>query len=233
MHLSGCAIVAITRYFFQDKAKQMLVELREAGIQLPGEKDADEELWDFWLERQKFRNKKDRVMMNRFMACIHRAEKELPFWTIDSFEREYLGLELDMLSGKQIKDKLMAKAKDLDAGESGGTTSTKVLHFEDKTLRSCADNAIILSVALLADYDNKRICETICQTASHLKEWRVTMVKECRSGPGCLNFIKDQCKGGAFKHIIHGFKQLEQPTKLEQMRFTLPSLVGPQWTLMM
>ena len=79
----------------------MLVELREAGIQLPGEKDSDEELWDFWLERQKFRNKRDRVMMNRFMACIHRAEKELPFWTIDSFEREYLGLELDMLSGKK------------------------------------------------------------------------------------------------------------------------------------
>jgi hypothetical protein len=54
----------------------MIAEAREAGFELPGDADADFEMWDLWKQRQKFRNKKDRVMMNRFQMCIDRADKE-------------------------------------------------------------------------------------------------------------------------------------------------------------
>ena len=95
----------------------MLDELVEAGVQLPGEKDADQELWDFWVNRQGLRNKRDRCMMGRFQNCIDRCEKELCFWSMDAFEREYVALELDMLKSKRFRQKLLARGKDLDPGE--------------------------------------------------------------------------------------------------------------------
>ena len=53
----------------------MYEELREASIEFPGEEDKDLELWQYWTQRNTFRNKKDRVMMSRFQQCVHRAEE--------------------------------------------------------------------------------------------------------------------------------------------------------------
>ena len=125
---------------FQEKCKQMLAELHDAGIELPGEKDADQEVWDLWRNRQGVRSKRDRVMMGRFQACIVRAEKEIGWWSMDAFEREYVALELDMLKNKKFRQRFLAKSADLDPGEgSSQTTSTLKLHFEDENLRSVAD----------------------------------------------------------------------------------------------
>ena len=87
---------------FQEKCKRILSELEDAGIELPGEQDADLEVWNLWCNRQGFRNKRDRVMMGRFQSCIARAEKEICWWSMDAFEREYVALELDMLKNKKF-----------------------------------------------------------------------------------------------------------------------------------
>ena len=57
----------------------MLHELKDAGIELPGEKDPDLELWDLFQNRSSLRRKRDKAMRSRFQAFVHRAEKELPW----------------------------------------------------------------------------------------------------------------------------------------------------------
>ena len=42
---------------FQAHVVDMINELRETGTELPGEKDADLEVWDLWLRRRRLRNK--------------------------------------------------------------------------------------------------------------------------------------------------------------------------------
>jgi len=205
---------------FQDKCKRILAELEDAGIELPGEQDADLEVWNLWCNRQGFRNKRDRVMMGRFQSCIARAEKEVGWWSMDAFEREYVALELDMLKNKKFRQKLLAKGADLDPGEGKSqTTSTLKLHFEDKTLRSVADNAVCISVGLLDNYDNKRICETIVTMTIFLKDWRTEMVKRSRSSSGSRDFLVDMTCGGAWKHATSGLRRLSDTSFLGKMRF--------------
>jgi hypothetical protein len=204
----------------------MCEEAKEAGLDLPGERDADEEMWDLWKQRQGFRNKRDRVMMNRFQMCIDRAEKEIQWWSMDSFEREYLGIEMDMFKSKKFCERLRAQKKDLDSGEQGGPTSSKVLHFDDKALRSIADNAVGISVAMLDDYDNKRICEVIVQTCVHVKHYRTVMVKVCRSSNGHRDWFTGQSSGGAWRHVLDGLSVLTSVPVLEKMRFTLPTIAS-------
>lgn len=67
---------------------------------------------------------------------------------MDAVERAHMALELNMLSSTQCKEKLVARAKDMGSGGSGGPTSGpgNRLYVEDNTLRACADNAIDISV---------------------------------------------------------------------------------------
>ena len=95
---------------FQGRVRRMLSEAREMGLELPGERDPDVELWEVWKKRQSFRNKRGRVMMNRFQMCIDRCEKEIQWWSMDAFEREFVGVELDMLRSKTFREKLIAQA---------------------------------------------------------------------------------------------------------------------------
>lgn len=206
---------------FQDKVGRMAVEAREAGIELPGEKGVDDEMWDMWRQRQRFRNKRDRVMMNRFQMCLDRCDNEIKWWSMDSFEREYVALELGMMSSAKFRDKLVKQAKD-DVGESGGPTSSKVLHLEDKALRTVADNAVGISVYMLRNYDNTRVCEIIVETCIHVKHYRTTMVRQCRSSFGHRDWLVEQCAGGAFQHCQEGVEVLQSPARLEKMRFELP-----------
>ena len=161
-------------------------------------------------------------MMGRFQSCISRAEKEIGWWSMDAFEREYVALELDMLKNKKFRQRLLAKSADLDPGEgSSQTTSTLKLHFEDKTLRSVADNAVCISVGLLDNYDNKRICEIIVAMTIFLKDWRTEMVKQCRSSGGCQGFLVSMTCGKAWEHATSGLRRLSNAAFLGKMRFVL------------
>ena len=58
---------------FQERYPQMMKELIDMNVELPGERDADLELWDYWCARSGNRNKHSRMMINRFMALVDNA----------------------------------------------------------------------------------------------------------------------------------------------------------------
>lgn len=147
----------------------------------------------------------------------------MPWWTMDLFERELVGLELDMFKSKKFKTKLMANGEDLlPAGEGGGPTSVKVLHVEDRALKSCADNAVGVLYLMLSEYNNKRICETILGDGSHVKDWRSKMARDTRSAEDTRTFLREQCRGGFWEHLEDGIRRMFSAAHLESLRFAVP-----------
>ena len=210
---------------FQAHVVDMINELRETGTELPGEKDADLEVWDLWLRRRRLRNKGDKIMLNRYSACSARINKEMCYWSMDTFELEYLAIELDMLKSKKMAAKLVVKtAVDPTGGEGGGPTGLKTLHIEDKSIRGCAHNAVCIAVKMRTDYDNYRICKLFLSTTLPVKDWRTTMVRECRSADGTRDYFVQQIVGGAWKHCTSIMEQLTKHRELEYMDF---AILGP------
>jgi hypothetical protein len=213
---------AKTCILFQDHVGDIDAELAAAGVELAGELDRDDEIFNLWATRARTQNKSDRIMLNRFASCIDRAEKELPFWTIDLFQREYCGLALDMFKSKRFREKMLLRRAD-PAGEGGGPTSSKATQIEDAGLRSCCDNAVCISVAMLSERNNKRIVENLFGSLAHYKVWRVAMVKETRLGADAgREYVLKQINGGFMSHIMKGVRNLESTAYLQKVQFVLP-----------
>lgn len=60
--------------------------------------------------------------------------------------------------------------------ESTAGTSSKAT-TENKTFRSCCENAIMVRAALYSDDDNRRLTEVISSLTSHLRRWHVVAAK--------------------------------------------------------
>ena len=203
----------------------MMKELIDMNVELPSERDADLELWDYWCARSGNRNKHSRMMINRFMALVDKARIHQPWWTWDLFEREMLGLEMQLLNKKKFVKKVIVKAKDKEpAGEAGGpTTPSSGLVIEDKTLRSFADEAICLSIALLSDYNNKRLVEIFLSSTVHVLQWRSEMSRATKSTQDTLEFLTAQAAGGFMSSIRRGVLQLNSLQFLQRAHFEIPT----------
>jgi hypothetical protein len=118
-------------------------------------------------------------MLSRFGQGVCRAEKLVPWWPFDLFEREMIGIELDMFKNKQFASKMIVRAQESSA--SATSTSTRVLHVEDKALKANCDNAVCISVAMSSQQHNKVLCKLIMIAAEGGKNWRVDMTKRTRN----------------------------------------------------
>ena len=74
-------------------------ELKALGVDLPGERPRNVEPFDHM--RQNPQEKGSNTSFGRFLAVVSTPMKRLPRWHADTFERTFLGLEIDaMRSGK-------------------------------------------------------------------------------------------------------------------------------------
>jgi hypothetical protein len=197
-------------------------EFARHGIQLPKEDDIDEELFEFWRQRQQSRNKKDKVMLNRFLNTVYRMEKELPFWSMDTIESQFIALQCNMCSSKKFASILQAKFKDAGDVDAGGKTGGKVLHFDDKSLKQSGYNAMQIRTAMLSDYNNYRACIVLTKGSRNLKEWRANVNHKCRSPEGSRTCLTELVNGGAYQHCCMGLNDLSDPRALRAMLFKIP-----------
>ena len=72
---------------FQAGSRRMLQAMSAQGIELPGEQDADQELWDFCMSQGLSRRSGQRVTMCRFQAGTAAAKHNLGYWEVDKFLR--------------------------------------------------------------------------------------------------------------------------------------------------
>ena len=224
--MAACArkkFTARTCALFQERCPDMRRELQEMGIDLPGLKDADLEVWDLWCDRRLGRLKGERLFNNRFMQCVDKPAKEVKYWTWDLFEREMLGLELGLLSSKKYSQKMIMRAKDAEIPcEGGGSTDSKRIHIDDKVLRSFAEEAISLSVAVLAEPMNKRIVEMMVAVGGHLKDDRTEGARNTRSVSSTRDYLVQQASGGFMERIFRSLMCLLEYGYLVGLRFAMP-----------
>jgi hypothetical protein len=217
---------ARTNLTFMQLCPLICQELKNAGVELPGEKDSDLEVWDYWKASQKGRSKRERTSTNRFQALLDRAKHALTgSWSIDYFERLHLGLELDMLRGKKFSERLTVKSADVAAGsaveEGGGREPTKLAQIEDKTLRGVCANAVAISVAMLKDYTHKRVVESVFYALDYIRQWRTNMSKVTKSADESLTFLINMSTTGVGDHLNTGLRVLTGTAVLDRMGFSL------------
>ena len=104
-------------------------------------------------------------------------------------------------------------------GEGGGSTSNKVT-VEDRSLKSCCQNSVVLSTILLNDHCNFRLCHIILTIAGAVKDWHTVQTKELRSNAMNLQWFYNQFVGGDYyKHVCHCVEKLNSVGALERCGF--------------
>eukprot|EP00973_Karenia_brevis_P074489 10351054-Karenia_brevis.AAC.1 len=84
--------------------------------------------------------------------------------------------------------------------EDHGQTGGHLVSVEDRSIRSCCQNAVAISVLMLSDELNERICQMVISAAVPVREWHGLHSKACRSSEGCHAWRLDQYLGGYLKH---------------------------------
>ena len=88
-------------------------------------------------------------------------------------------------------------------------------------LKGACRNGVVLSVVMLGDTPNLRICRSILAIASVLKRWHTKQVQIARSGEGCFTWLIGQLvHGHLFDSLMEMWGALETPILFEKAGFT-------------
>lgn len=193
-----------------------------AGIELPGVEDPLLEVWALLKEREAMRGKGRSCNMNRFMGVVEEPERRLPHWGVDLWERTHVALELDFMKGKGLAERIKVRCAAADeGGQAAGRTSQGISNVEDKTLRSCSQNACTISVMMLSNPAHSRMVRAVLASASSLRRWHAEQNLQLRSAAGSLEWLRRQAQGGYFVHLNDAMKNLEDVAWLEKSEFML------------
>lgn len=208
---------------FAELAPAIHSELANAGHQWSGELPLDTEVWNHCKARDPFTNKSYHLKLNRFMASLQVMRTiMLPRWSLDLWERQFVCIEHDMLTGKVAKLLLKPGAAE-EFGEGGGSTSSALVSLEDRSVRSCLQNALVISCLFLQDPLNRRKMQIIVGVGAHLELWHGHQSRDLRSGPASLEFMLQQVvQGRFFDHINNMLLAPSDESLLLDAGFVIP-----------
>ena len=192
----GTALTLIYKKFqphevplFLEEAPQMIRELEGAGIVVfPRVDSLEHELWDFLKNRSRHPASERRVSMCRFGQGYHTAEKEKGWWAVERFERTCYALEADLLHAKKSRAKLSAKVVMTEDGDVFGTTSTRKIQLEDRTLRNACANGVAVDVMNKSDPNHYRTLCIIVVTGRPTDRFHTYQNRELRSAEASREF---------------------------------------------
>ena len=124
------------------------------------------------------------------------------------------------------------KGTELDVGGKCSPTSGG-LSIDEKVVRSCSQNAMVISYVMLSDMTNKRYCMIMGEVAKPLISWHMKANTETRSTDRTHTWLSDQVDGGYMGHCCEFVALLSDPRVLESAGFALdgPSVdaLGSDW----
>ena len=200
-------------------------ELKALGVEFPGEKPRSIETFEH--QKQNPQAKGSKCSFGRFLAVVSTPMDRLRYWNIDIFERINLGLETDALRGGKFKAAISMPSDHsgpgIDVPEEGCPTSSAVSDQAAKAMKNSCHNAIALSVLMLCNMENKRVCECILSHAACLKKWEGQANAKLRSAKECMEWAVDQAAGGWMEHLnmmvanLRNYKTLKARGFVEMM----------------
>ncbi len=143
-----------------------------------------------------------RCNTNRFMGSLHTGSHRVKRWDIDRFERSFMAVELDLLGCRKVIEKITMPRSAVEVvAEGGGSTSSTRLCFEDRATMTFAQNAVVCSVVMLSNLDNRRIVETICLAAAPVLDWHTVQAGRLKDAISNEEWVLAQLEGDLMKHI--------------------------------
>lgn len=157
----------------------------------------------------------------RFMDIVTAAEKSFGCWHRDLFERSTVALDLGFLRGKAFEARVMARREHIDeVGESNASTNPKRLKVDDRAIRSCATNAVAISVMMLDSDDNRRAVACVLAAARPVKTWHCFQSETLRQSSRSKELLINQVgKSGYMNHIKDILRQSSKQDSLEAACF--------------
>ena len=106
-----------------------------------------ENLFEFLKERNRTGRLGRRMAMNRFGGFQCTMKEQRPYWTVHRFERSMLALEMNMMNSRAFRERItMRPGREENLDEDGGPTRRGRIALEDRSLRSCCQNAVVIDV---------------------------------------------------------------------------------------
>jgi hypothetical protein len=118
-------------------------------------------LYNMQKSRAAFVKIGSRCNLCRFLDTSDRASDRMPHWWADYHERLVLSLDCDFLKGKFLEHPLTLRSGYRnELTEAPEITHPSALNVADKSIRSCCQNAVLISLMMLQEETHKRLVET-------------------------------------------------------------------------
>ena len=168
--------------------------IQENQLEKPDGMTELEALWA-WLKQENLNRKKGyKVNKGRFMAVVHQGLELVRKWNTNLFEITVPSIELDFLQNKAMP-KIKLASTGADELSNLSSTSSKRIDTGDRTLRTCGVNAMVISLAMLADESHRRVLGTICGLAEKTMDWHGHASRELRSVEKSQDWLLKQVQG--------------------------------------
>lgn len=209
---------------FTAAAPAILEDVARYGLaELPGEDDAEAELYSFLRQRSRNPVVGRRISMVRFGAFYNALKKALPWWRVMQFERTLLALETDVLKGKAFRNSLTTRlAEKAQLNDLHDTTSVKRLQIQDKTLRDVCANAVAVSVVTLSDPHHHRVSACIVTAGKPAESWHTNQNKKLRSAEDTAEWMIQEVSRRHIQYLNSFWALLCDPSALQEASFYLP-----------
>lgn len=212
-----------TSPLFMAHSSEMLDELRCRGVDTHGTHGEEQFVWDFLAERPRTAGR--RVAMNRFHASISASMFHEQNWLFDQFERTYLALETDCLSGRKLQERIALRLGVTETVPEAGAPVRAHVHLEDRGLKSACQNCIAISVMVLQSITNRRVINCVTAGASKVLDWHSEQNRQLRSCDATARLLLSQTVGGAYMaHVVDIFSQISDLPALQKAGFRIPGL---------
>ena len=137
--------------------------------------------WELLREMDFFAKQGSRVTLCSFLAWVRGSRQLLPKWHSLHWVIQVLCIELDMLYGTKFMSKIALKTHFVQDAASLDTTSSALPSIDGKVLKSCCQHALVVSLMLVEDHDNKRLLSIMTLPCMPLSENHSEQNKACRS----------------------------------------------------
>lgn len=194
---------------FSGMAAALIEELRRNGIELPNEKKPEQECWEVLRQDSGFRRVGQRLEMARFQDSVKGGADNLHHWERDKFARTFVCLEKGWLRGKKLERLVVRESAGDIVAEGGGRTSA-LPQLGDSLIRSCAQNAVVISALLLSDDRNRRLSQCILAACMEVRFWHGRQSVVLKSTKAAQDWLLQQI-GPAGDYLLHVQKILQKP----------------------
>ena len=127
------------------------------------------------------------------------------------FKCEYVALGIDMVGTNKFAHKIIINKEHLRAAdEATTTTSTTATQIDSKILRSCCQNVVVVSLAVLGELQFKRILAVMALVVGPLRQWQGNCSKMMKSTSGNMEWLTHQFAFEFMGVLVRTWKNSEQ-----------------------